>query len=233
MPNISIIIVTYNAASTLQKCLDSIYSQVILGIKIIIIDGCSTDKTVAIIMANSDRIFYWISEPDSGIYYAMNKALLQINSDWIYFLGADDELLSDFSNLILELKDKKAIYYANVFSNGAKRSGELTHYQLAKFGIYHQAIIYPKAVFQKYKYDTKYNISADFALTLELCGDHQFNFIYKDYIIANFNHKGISGTSIDMLFQKDKSRLILKNFGLIIWIKYRWHKFKNKNNPRA
>ncbi|MGI4804559.1 MAG: glycosyltransferase [Janthinobacterium lividum] len=230
---ISLIIVTYNAAATLQKCLDSIYKQAFHDIKIIIIDGNSTDETVAIIEANKTNIFYWKSESDSGIYDAMNKALLQISSIWVYFLGADDELLPDFSNMVMELKDTSAIYYANVWADGEKRSGELTYYKLAKFGIYHQAMIYPTAVFSKYNYDTKYKISADFALTLNICGDYKFHFIYKDYLIANFNHQGVSGVEIDKRFQKDKAGLVFKNFGIKIWVRYKWHRFKNRNNPRA
>lgn len=233
MSSITIIIVTYNAAATLQKCLDSIYCQTNKDIRIIIIDGKSTDETVNIIKANADQVFYWKSELDSGIYDAMNKALLQVETEWVYFLGSDDELLPEYSTMIKELEDKTAIYYANVLSNGEKRIGELTNYQLAKFGLYHQTIFYPKSVFDKYQYNTKYSISADFALTIKLCGDKYYHFIYKDYIVANYNHEGISGIHIDKIFQKDKACLIFKSFGLLTWVRYKWHKYKNRSNPRA
>ncbi len=196
-------------------------------------DGKSTDGTVEILEKNSNRIASWKTEPDKGIYDAMNKALAYTTGDWIYFLGSDDELLPDFSDMAAALEDSHGIYYANVFADGEKRIGELTRYQLAKFGPYHQAMIYPKEVFKKYKYDTKYAISADFALTLTLCGDKQFHFIYKDLVIAKFNHEGVSGLSIDHAFQKDKARLILKNFGLITMIRYILHRYKNRHNPRA
>jgi GT2 family glycosyltransferase len=230
---ISIIIVTYNASATLQKCLDSIFCQKYPDIETIIIDGESSDNTVKILEKNATRITYWKSEKDEGIYDAMNKALKHITGQWVYFIGADDELLTGFSDMAEELNDPSAIYYANVFAEGSKRVGKLTSYQFAKFGSYHQAIIYPKTVFEKYKFDTRYKISADFALTLKLYGDKAFHFIYKDYVLANFNHTGISGTQIDIPFQKDKSGLILENFGLKTWIRYMIRKFKNKNNPRA
>ena len=231
--SISIIIVTYNAGGTLQQCLDSIYEQTFTGIELIIIDGKSTDNTIDIIKANSDKIAYWKSEADEGVYDAMNKALDAVNGKWVYFMGADDELLPAFSDMARELVDPNAIYYANVFADGAKRLGKLKDKQLAKVGIYHQAIIYPHTVFKKYRYNTKYKISADFALTMTLYNDKDFKFEYKDYVIANFNHTGISGVNIDVPFQKDKPSLIYKNFGFKIWLSYKWHKLKNRKDPRA
>src|SRR4051794_25072849 len=113
---ISIIVVTYNAGSILQNCLDSIFRQAYPAIEIIIIDGKSDDNTVSIIEKNSSRIAYWKSEPDEGIYDAMNKALKHVTGEWIYFIGADDELLPGFSDMAMELIDTAAIYYGNVFA---------------------------------------------------------------------------------------------------------------------
>jgi len=230
---VSVIIVTYNAGQTLQKCLDSIFAQDYPAIELVVIDGGSTDGTTAILQGNAQRITYWKSEPDEGIYHAMNKGTQQAKGDWVYFLGADDELLPEFSDMLRQLTDASAIYYANVFAEGKKRLGKLTTYQFAKFGPYHQAMVYPKAVFNKHQFDTAYKISADFALTLKLSGDKAFHFVYLDYTIANFNHTGISGTQIDATFQKEKERLIYKNFGLKIWLRYKIRKLKSRGNPRA
>ena len=230
---ISIIIVTYNAGSTLKACLDSIYKQACTDIEIVIIDGKSTDSTVDIIQQNTAKIAFWKSETDDGVYDAMNKALDAVTGKWVYFLGADDELLPEFSDMANELIDPNTIYYANVFADGAKRLGKLKEKQFAKVGIYHQAMIYPISVFKKYRYNTKYRISADFALTMTLYHDKDFRFEYKDYVIANFNHTGISGVNIDVPFQKDKPGLVYKNFGFKIWLSYMWHKMKNLKNPRA
>ena len=217
----------------MQNCLDSIFTQRYSSIEIIVMDGKSTDGTIEILESNNERIAYWETEGDEGIYDAMNKALSYASGDWVYFLGSDDELLPDFSNLVLELEDSKGIYYANVFADGARRLGELTRYQFAKYGPYHQAIIYPKSVFRKYRYNTKYSISADFALTLALCGDKEFHFNYKNLLIAKFNHEGFSAQQIDTAFQKDKEGLIFKNFGILTLLRYKMHRYKNRENPRA
>lgn len=230
---ISIIIVTYNAAANLQNCLNSIFKQKYAAIEIIIIDGKSTDDTVKIIKENQDHIAYWESEKDDGVYDAMNKAILNTSGKWIYFMGADDVLLPEFSKMVIELTDPSAIYYGNVIADGTKKLGKLTQYQFAKFGPYHQAIVYPATIFDKYKFNTRYKISADFALTLKLCSDKTFHFIYKDYVLADFNSTGLSASRVDILFQKDKAGLIFDNFGLKTWIRYKIHKLKNRQNPRA
>ncbi len=160
---ITVIIVTYNAAEYLQSCLNSIYAQKYPAIDIVVIDGNSTDGTADILQQNTSKIHFWVSEKDNGIYDAMNKALPHITSQWVYFLGADDELLPEFSEMASELKVENAIYYGNVLADGVKRSGLISSYYMAKGGIYHQAIIYPASVFKHYAYNTKYKIAAEYA----------------------------------------------------------------------
>jgi glycosyltransferase involved in cell wall biosynthesis len=228
LPVVSIIIVTYNAASTLQNCLDSIYSQSYSPIEIIVIDGRSTDDTTAILQANNQRIHYWRSEPDAGIYDAMNKALTYITGDWVYFLGADDELLPEFSTMAGALTHSDTIYYANVLSNGKIFWGEVSHYHIAKYGIYHQAVMYPKAVFNKYHYNTKYIIRADHVLNMQCANDDDFKLAYRNEVIAKYNHLGFSNATIDKNFEADQVALVFKYFSLKISLRIAYWKFKEK-----
>jgi glycosyltransferase involved in cell wall biosynthesis len=92
---VSIIIAVRNGVDTLQRALDSVAQQTYQRIQLIVIDGASTDDTQAVIQANSDRIGFWMSEPDTGVYQAWNRALDHAIGDWICFLGADDEIASD------------------------------------------------------------------------------------------------------------------------------------------
>lgn len=231
LPKVSIIIVTFNAAATLQSCLNSIYRQTYPFLEIIVTDGSSTDGTVDILKANESKISYWKSEPDDGIYYAMNKALDHIIGDHVYFLGADDELFDDFSALLYELKDPTAIYYGRVIIRNKPTPGPLDAYRHASNTICHQAIVYPAAVFRKYKYDTKYPITADHLLNMQCWSDKNFHFEFIDLIIARFNETGVSSTKIDKIFKADQARLILKHYGPIIWIRYMTRKLKEKLNP--
>ena len=78
-PIISVITVCYNVASTIEKTMLSVLNQTYENVEYIIIDGNSTDGTVDIIKKYADRLAYWVSESDSGIYDAMNKGILVFN----------------------------------------------------------------------------------------------------------------------------------------------------------
>lgn len=94
-PLISIVTATYNSADLLQRCIDSVANQTFDAVEHIIIDGASTDGTIDIIKANQDKLAYWVSEPDTGIYNAWNKAVPHIKGEWVLFLGSDDRLAAD------------------------------------------------------------------------------------------------------------------------------------------
>ena len=225
-PLISIILVTRNAEKFLQRCLDSIYIQTYPGIEIIVMDGASTDDTLAILRANADKLAFWKTEKDSGIYDAMNKALEYVQGQWVYFIGADDILTSDFSDFAKELKDPGSIYYGSVQKSGRKYLGKLSPYKQAKIGINHQAIIYPSKIFSLYKYDTSYRISADHVLNMWCNKNQDYQFEFRDFDIAIFNDTGISSLQKDLVFEKRKSKLILQYFGLVIFLRFRFRMLK-------
>ena len=87
---ISIITVTKNSEKFLQDNIDSLKNQSYQNFEHIMIDGASTDKTLEIIKNNSHRIAKWVSEPDKGLYYAMNKGLKLCSGDIIGILNSDD-----------------------------------------------------------------------------------------------------------------------------------------------
>lgn len=230
-PKISIIIVTYNAAETLQACLDSIYRQKYPSLEIIVIDGLSTDSTVKMLEQNTDRIACWKSEKDEGIYDAMNKGTQHATGDWIYFLGADDVLFDDFTQLAHELKDNHLIYYGRVMTLGGPTI-PVNEYGFAKYGLCHQAMIYPRAVFDKYHFNTRYKISADYALNMALYNSGEFQFEFRDHLVANFNQTGVSSTSVDKVFEKDRGGLVRKHFGSKIWLRFLFWRMKKNRKDR-
>lgn len=227
LPKISVIIVTLNVADTLQACLDSIYAQQYPNIEIVVMDAVSTDGTVDILKANDSKIALWRSEKDGGIYDAMNKALDYITGEWVYFLGADDVLFADYSNLAYQLADANTIYYANVLLRDKKYRGQVTAYQHAKGTICHQAMIYPRHVFNKYRFNTKYRLSADHELNMRCWKDKNLNFYYVDLTIANFNHTGASSKP-DKVFIADQPALIRKNHGFMLWLRFVIRQYRNR-----
>lgn len=88
--DLAVVIAVYNAASTLERCLDSIACQSLPVRQVVVMDGGSKDGTQDILARRSDVVTYWESAPDKGIYDAWNKALRHVTAGWVAFLGADD-----------------------------------------------------------------------------------------------------------------------------------------------
>ena len=99
-PKISIIIPVLNQKQFLQKAIESVIHQDFTDYELIIIDGKSEDGTIDVIKQYENKISYWKSTEDRNVYDAMNKAVAQSNGDWLYFLGADDEICkTTFQNI--------------------------------------------------------------------------------------------------------------------------------------
>ena len=110
MCTISVITINYNNFSGLEKTFLSVFSQTKKDFEYIIIDGGSTDGSAAYIENQRGHIDYWVSEPDKGIYYAMNKGIQNAKGEYIYFLGADDVFIDE---LVLE---KVSVFFTNKFN---------------------------------------------------------------------------------------------------------------------
>lgn len=89
-PRISVITVTYNCKDTIEQTIQNVLKQTYSNVEYIIIDGNSTDGTREIIERYADRLSYWISEPDKGIYDAMNKGLKMATGEWVLFRNSGD-----------------------------------------------------------------------------------------------------------------------------------------------
>lgn len=222
---VSVICVTRNAASQLPGLIDSVRKYKTAEVEFIIIDGNSTDETVNCIKQNKDVIDFWLSEPDKGIYDAMNKAVGYAHGKWLYFIGADDILLDGFAEMLPRLEDDSTVYYGGVIYHGKPLSKEFDNYTLAKSNICHQAIFYPAAVFKKYSYDTKYVIWADFHLNIRCWADPEFKFEYHKLIVANYGQGGFSETAVDAVFEKEREGLIRKYLGA-----YAYWRFLNRQH---
>ncbi len=231
--SVSIIIVTYNAEKFVQQCIDSITAQRFQNFELIIFDGASKDNTIELIKQNEQHISYWQSEPDNGIYEAMNNALKQASADWFYFLGIDDQLLPTFSNMAEKLTHKNTIYTGNCITDKNDiLDGNFSAYRLTKMNISHQAIFYPNAVFKKYHYQLKYRVYADYVLNLQCWGDKAFTKKYFPISIAIYHTGGFSSFLEDELFKNEKDVLIKKYLGLYELMRYRIKQRKDKRKKK-
>ena len=119
-PKFSIITVTFNAVNTLETTIQSILNQSYRNIELIIIDGKSTDGTTDIIKKYESGIYKWISEPDKGLYDAMNKGMKLATGDYIWFMNAGDEIYApDTLRLINDMWGEQDVFYGEMMLTDA------------------------------------------------------------------------------------------------------------------
>lgn len=172
-PLISVITVVYNANNTLEKTIKSVLSQKIDLFEYLIIDGGSTDGSLDVIRKYEDKLCSWVSEPDTGIYDAMNKGIDRASGNWLYFLGGDDTLqLGIFDEIQKYLsKDYAMIYGKVLFDNGHIMQSFLGPRTILQNTIHHQSAFYNASLFSTFRYDTTLRIVSEYDLHLRLYVD--------------------------------------------------------------
>jgi glycosyltransferase involved in cell wall biosynthesis len=204
-PKISVIIAVYNGAKVIEKSVGSFLNQNYGNKELVIVDGGSTDGTVSIIKQFDNPSILWKSEPDKGVYDAMNKGIERATGEWIYFLGADDEfynrevLASLFGGGNFEGID---FLYGNVKREGFKKvyDGEFDYRKLLIKNISHQAIFYRKNIFQQLgNYNVNFKTHADWDFNLRCFEKKEISIKYRPEVIARFGQGGLS-SSYDLPF---------------------------------
>lgn len=212
----SIVTVCYNSLGTIEHTIHSVLTQHYKEFEFIIVDGGSTDGTVEMLKKYAKQIKY-ISEPDDGIYDAMNKGLSMSNGDFLIFLGSDDHFISSdvLERMANQLNDDNTIYYGNVLRplNMDIYCGRYNKYKLAVKNISHQAIFYPRSIYKNKIYDLRYKIFADYVYNMQLW--RKVNFQYVPLVVSYYNESGLSSISSDKTFEKDYSKLRRDNLGLL------------------
>lgn len=223
MPTISIITVVYNGEDTIQRTIDSIKDQSYKNIEYIIVDGLSKDNTVEIIKKNSEFVTKFVSEPDNGLYDAMNKALEMATGDYVWFINSGDEIAnSDVLSNVFTNSENADIYYGDtliVDDNGeeiGKRRlqppKELTWKDFKKgMVVSHQSIIIKRDITRKY--DLNYRFSADFDWVLYALKKSKKN-VNTQIVLSKFLDGGLTKQNI-IPGLKERFSIMVKNFGLI------------------
>lgn len=216
---LSIITINYNNAEGLLKTIESVITQTFNDYEYIIIDGGSRDGSVDIIKQYDNQIDYWISEPDKGIYNAMNKGVLKANGDYLYFLNSGDCLVANdtISNIFNNLTDCDLVYgnaileYENnvhIIQKHQNMGENLTFHSFYKGGINHQSAFINKRLFNKYGlYDENLKLVSDWKFFLVAFGLNTSKAIYKDINICYFDMQGL-GSNQDELLLKERNDVI-------------------------
>jgi len=199
---LSIITINRNNLDGLRKTVESVLSQTWKEFEYIVVDGASTDGSVDYIRENKDLLSYWVSEPDNGVYQAMNKGILQSNGEYLLFLNSGDCLVDkDVLNLVFSKPCIADILCGKcnvVNSDGvivwtSNPPENITFGFLYHQGLGHQSTFIKRSLFDKiglYREDFKYNSDIDFwykSIIIQQCTTAALSII-----VANYDNQGIS-----------------------------------------
>lgn len=173
-PILSIITVCFNAEATVRACIQSIAQGKTPDVEYLIIDGASTDSTMDIVRQYPELVDKFISEPDAGIFDAMNKGLSYATGDFVAFLNADDTYLPDAISALLDfihrLGDEVHVIYGDwigVDAKGKEHARRSDHRLRWRYSLCHQAMAARRSIFPVPQgFNIGYRLCADFDLLL-------------------------------------------------------------------
>ncbi len=216
----SIITATYNSEAVITSCMASVLSQDYANIEYIIIDGVSTDNTINIIKSyqKTHNNIKLISEPDQGIYDALNKGIKHATGDVIGFVHSDDFLASPsiISTIITLFKttNSDGVYGDLQYVNKHDTTKVVRHWEscgyspkLLKQGWMpaHPTLFLKSSVYKTHgSFNLNYKIAADYDFILRVFGDKQLQFSYLPQVITKMRTGGASNQSIKNIIKKTK-----------------------------
>lgn len=195
-PLVSIITVVFNGDKYLEQTILSVLNQTYSNIEYIIVDGGSSDSTLDIIDKYADKIDYWVSEPDRGIYDAMNKGINLATGKLIGIINSDDWYeLDAVSEVIRTYKDDSTIIYGlmrHIIEETPIEVYAAYPISIPNKMIPHSTCFVPKLVYDKYgSFDLSYRSCADYQFVLRLHKEG-VSFVMLEKILANFRFGGFS-----------------------------------------
>lgn len=233
---LSIITATYNSSQTIRDCMASVASQDYPELEHILVDGHSSDDTLAIIKEweGQDHL-RWVSEPDLGIYDALNKGVAMAEGDIVGFVHSDDMLSnpSIISEIVLRFKNEQVdgvygdlLYVDKSNSDKVIRVWKSCGFQPKLLGQgwmpAHPTLFLKKEVYLKYgNFDLTYKIAADYDFMLRVLKNTELRFSYLPKVISKMRIGGASNRSISNILQKSREdfRAIKSNsLSYPIWV---------------
>lgn len=208
---LSIITINYNGCDGLQKTIDSVISQTFRDFEWIVIDGGSTDGSRELIERYADHFSFWVSEPDKGVYNAMNKGIRIAKGDYLQFLNSGDWLYDESSlERCFSHPFTSDIVYGDVLfvkNDGLLEKScfpnPLTLRYFYRRSLGHNASFIKRELLQKDMYDERFKIVSDWAFFLKQALENR-HFEYIDETVSCFDTNGISSVNLELVNQERK-----------------------------
>ncbi len=223
---ISIVTINYNNPQGLKKTIESVVNQTYKDFEYIIIDGGSSYEDVEIIKSYQNQINYWVSEPDKGIYNAMNKGIKKATGDFVIFLNSGD----NFTNLsVLEEVQNKLtsdydIYYGDYYRIKSNSKRRKTFPESLSFSFFysgslpHPATFFRRTLFEEiFFYNESYKIVSDWEFYIYAICHQNVKYHYLKTAISDFDFTGISSNpKFKDLEAQERKAVLEKYFPLFV-----------------
>ncbi len=202
---LSIITINYNNAEGLQRTMESVLNQSCRDFEYIVIDGGSSDASKDIILSHRDRLSHWVSEPDNGIYNAMNKGVRVARGEYCLFLNSGDTLVSpDSLKRSVELLGDYDIHSFSLESVRGKIKyiqnppAEISFYSFYRSSLPHPSTFIRRTLFDRVGlYNEAYRIVSDWCFFIDACIKYQASYKAEEMVISHFAAGGISSENGD------------------------------------
>jgi len=226
-PTISIITVVYNGEDLLEGTIQSVLNQTYPNIEYIIVDGASKDTTPQIIQRYQAQLSQWVSEPDKGLYDAMNKGLAMATGDYVWFMNAGDRIFSSttVAEMVAKCNANADVIYGEVMlvDNARQHQGtrsEMTvqklpsqlNWKSLKRGmvVCHQGFLPRRTLCNPYRLD---NLAADIQWVIEILKQSKQN-THTQLILSEYLMGGVSKKRQKQSW-KDRFTILSEQYGLI------------------
>lgn len=226
MKKLSIITVNYNDRDGLEKTIDSILGQTYKDFEYIIIDGNSNDGSKELIEKHTETIDYWISEPDTGIYNAMNKGIRAATGTYVFFLNSGDILYSEatLDGIQKSLNGNLDLYYGDVIFKESQKErivkypDKLSFYFFSHDCICHQSCFIKRTLFTDiFFYNEELKIVSDWEFLIYGLVFKNISYQHVDCIISYYDFEGLSSRAESETTKlKERSIVMKKHFSLFI-----------------
>lgn len=223
---ISIITINYNNHLGLECTVESVQNQTYTNFEHIIIDGGSADGSKEYLESQNDKINYWISEPDNGIYNAMNKGIKVAKGEYLFFLNSGDDFVNSkaLQSIAQSLSGEDIIYFnINQVSNREEIKVKRVPSELSFSYLYHdlpphQSTFIKKKLFNDYgNYDESLKIVADWKFLILALLKYNATYKHIDKVFTNFYLGGVSSNSESFkLMQAEREIVLNKEFPILL-----------------
>lgn len=229
----SIITINYNNREGLERTIDSVLCQSYRDFEYIIIDGGSNDGSVSIIKKHIKELSYWVSEPDSGIYNAMNKGIAHAQGEYLNFMNSGDCF---FDNFVLEKMEKHLscdivegrIYDLSTQRFSYKSTIDPTMMFFYRAGLGHQACFIRRNLLLETPYDENLHLAADWYFFVKKIVFDNCTYHYVELPVASFEGNGTSTKNMDE-YEKERQQVLNNIFTRRILADY--ERFYDKESP--